>query len=299
MTILRNCRLQLFSVGFLFVLLSPFSQNRPSLLAQAEFKSIIDDKGIEMILIPAAEFQAGTTLDKALNYCKTLYQNGADTCSRELFDEFDWVNEPSLVTLNTYYIDKYEVAVDSYLECVKADVCDLQPVIQPYYELLYNLNIPTDLPVSGIIYYDAAVYCAWRGARLPTESEWEYAAAGSENHSFSWGNDINKIPANYCDKSCHSATNPTSNDGFSELAPVTAYEEGKSWAGVYNLSGNVAEWTSTRLLTGYGVGDDIRMVKGGGYTSRIHELVVWMRIPTGASLVGNNGFRCAKKVLTN
>lgn len=268
-------------------------------MGQSNSPPVIDDKGIEMVLIPAAEFQSGTTLDKALNYCKALYQNGVDTCSRELFDEFDWVNEPSLVTLNAYYIDKYEVSVSSYLECVKADVCSLQPVEQQYYALLDNLKTPTDVPVSGITYYDAAVYCAWRGARLPNESEWEYAAAGPENHSFSWGDDTSKIPANYCDKSCFRATDPASNDGYSELAPVHAYENGKSWAGAYNLSGNVSEWTSTKLLTGAGTASDIRIVKGGNYASGIHELVVWMRIPTGAIVARNNGFRCAKKVLTS
>jgi formylglycine-generating enzyme required for sulfatase activity len=299
MTILRKCRFLLFSVASLFVLLPPFSQNHLSLLAQSKFQTLIDDKGTEMILIPAAEFHAGATVDKALNYCKTLYPDDSDTCSLESFNEFHLVDEPSSITLSTFYIDKYEVAVGSYLECVKSDVCDLQPIEQQYYSLIDDLKVETDLPVSGITYYDAAIYCAWRGARLPNEAEWEYAAAGSENVSFSWGNDTTQIPANYCDESCSRVKNPVSNDGFSELAPVTAYEDGKSWAGVYNLSGNVSEWTSTRLLTGDGAGNDIRIVKGGNYGSGLQELVVWMRVPTGASIARNNGFRCAKEDFAN
>jgi formylglycine-generating enzyme required for sulfatase activity len=297
MAVQRKCRAFLFHITSFLIPLLSFCHNDSALLAQSELQTITDDKGVEMILIPAAEFHAGATIDKVLNYCKALYPDNSDTCSSESFNEFHLVDEPSLVTLSAFYIDKYEVAVDSYLECVKSDVCVMQPVEQQYYALLDNLKVETDLPVSGITYYDAAVYCAWRGARLPREAEWEYAAAGSENVSFSWGNDINQIPANYCDKNCSRAKNPISNDGFSELAPVTAYVDGKSWAGVYNLSGNVSEWTSTRLTVGEGTGNDIRIVKGGNYGSGLQELLVWMRIPTGASIARNNGFRCAKKVL--
>ncbi|HEX2906604.1 MAG TPA: SUMF1/EgtB/PvdO family nonheme iron enzyme [Phototrophicaceae bacterium] len=265
---------------------------------RSQFPSITDDKNIEMILIPSGTFRSGTTLKNALAYCKLLYKEiDADICDLPAFSEMYLVDESNTISqINEFYMDKHEVSVASYLDCVKASVCNLEPVEQEYYLILDDLEIPVDLPVSGITYYDAAVYCAWREARLPTETEWEYAAAGTQKSPFSWGDKTMDIPANFCDKNCFKATDIQADDGYAELAPITAYEDGQSWAGVYNLSGNVAEWTSTRLTSGEGAGSDIRIVKGGSYFSGIYELVVWMRIPTRAGIARSNGFRCAKTV---
>jgi len=51
-----------------------------------------------------------------------------------------------------------------------------------------------DLPVRGIDFNSAKEYCRWRSARLPTESEWEYVARGSDHRMFAWGNEPRMIP---------------------------------------------------------------------------------------------------------
>jgi formylglycine-generating enzyme required for sulfatase activity len=174
-------------------------------------QSVFDNKGIEMIFIPSGQFVMGATLNEALSFCETLYsESNRSVCSEIVFNALYSFDKVDSVTVEEFYMDKYEVSVEDYLMCVEADVCSLAPVENIYYSLLENPSLPTAIPVSGITYYDAAVYCAWRGGRLPSEAEWEYAAAGSNNNPFAWGDTINDLPANYCDQNCFNATDACS-----------------------------------------------------------------------------------------
>jgi formylglycine-generating enzyme required for sulfatase activity len=94
-----------------------------------------------------------------------------------------------------------------------------------------------DLPVVGVSWHDAAAYCAWRSnedgsssraVRLPTEAEWEFAARGSQDALFSWGDVVPEwMP----------------NGGRGPLAapwPVTLGEA--TGFGLYGISTNIHEW---------------------------------------------------------
>jgi iron(II)-dependent oxidoreductase len=90
-----------------------------------------------------------------------------------------------------------------------------------------------DHPTPESTWRGALAFCAWRGARLPTEAEWEAAARGSEGRHYPWG-----------------ATPPTParavfGRGRGETDPVGSRPEGATPDGIFDLAGNEAEWTSS------------------------------------------------------
>jgi formylglycine-generating enzyme required for sulfatase activity len=103
-----------------------------------------------------------------------------------------------------------------------------------------------DLPRETVNWFDALGHCTRRGARLPTEAEWEYAARGPDALIFPWGNEFDATLVNYCDVNCpHEQRDNDNDDGHATLAPVGSYPDGASWVGALDVSGNVWEWTST------------------------------------------------------
>ncbi len=88
------------------------------------------------------------------------------------------------------------------------------------------------LPIEQVKWKESQAFCETRGARLPTEAEWEYAARGPENLIYPWGNEFKADNAIYA-----------GNSG-DRTAPVGSRPGGVSWVGVYNLSGNVGEWVA-------------------------------------------------------
>jgi formylglycine-generating enzyme required for sulfatase activity len=88
-------------------------------------------------------------------------------------------------------------------------------------------------PVNEVTWNGARAYCAWRGARLPTEAEWEAAARGREGRLYPWGNQ--PPTAERAVFARHS----------NETEPVGSRPAGATPDSVHDLAGNVAEWTTT------------------------------------------------------
>jgi serine/threonine protein kinase len=171
---------------------------------------ITDEKNIPMRLIPGGEFTMGNDDDKT---------GGSPA---------------SLINADTFYIDKFEVTNVMYAACVKDGVCRSprnpgSPTRPSYFNHPNFANYP-------VIYVDwrmAKTYCEWRGARLPTEAEWEKAARGTEDkRSQPWGNNFDCSYANHF--GC-----------VGDTVAVNQYDRGQSPYGVYGMSGNILEWTNS------------------------------------------------------
>ncbi len=134
-------------------------------------------------------------------------------------------------------------------------------------------------PVVHVSLADARAYCKERGARLPTEDEWELTARGVERRTFPWGDawDASRL-----------RTTVSSAVG---LEPVGSYPRGATPEGVEDLAGSVWEWTSTESGAG-----ERRIFKGGSWMTPIpayfRAAAFSENEPDFSSI--DLGFRCAQ-----
>jgi formylglycine-generating enzyme required for sulfatase activity len=179
----------------------------------------------EMVRVPAGEFLMGT--------------DDQDTENEAL--EFGlphpWYEDEHplhRVNLPTYFIDRREVTNRLYKKFVDATRRS------PPDDWTQGSYAPdqADFPVANVDWFNADAYCRWAGKRLPTEEEWEKAARGPDSLKYPWGNLFGAAPANIARGPVMTASS----------VPVGRYESGKSPYGVYDMIGNVWEWTDSWYL---------------------------------------------------
>jgi serine/threonine-protein kinase len=172
---------------------------------------IVDAKNVPMRLIPAGEFTMGSD----------------DT------GELD-ARPAHTVYVDAFYMDTYEVTNERYDACVYAIECR-KPLEEgsATHTTYFSNPVFAKYPAIFVDWKMAKAYCEWRGARLPTEAEWEKAARGTDTRIYPWGNDKpGCLFGNFV--GC-----------VGDTTPVDQHADGVSMYGIYGLAGNVWEWTSS------------------------------------------------------
>jgi formylglycine-generating enzyme required for sulfatase activity len=180
----------------------------------------------EMVKIPAGTFLMGS--DKKVD--RNAYQ-----------PEFP----QRRVYLDAYEIDKYEVTTVQFLKFVLAT--DRKPLIDWQYEGGNFQETMANHPVMHVSWFDADAYCRWAGKRLPTSAEWEKAARGEDGRIYPWGNEpagLSRANFGRTGLSGPVRDRPERLLLYPPIISVDKYDNGVSPYGVFQLAGNVAEWTA-------------------------------------------------------
>lgn len=224
------------------------------------------------------------------------------------------------VTLDAFYIDRYEVSVEQFAtylnELAPADYRESCPGLGCFLSrrLIGSTSYleetePEDdrvvyAPLAGYAYYPvnhvswngARDYCTAVGARLPTEAEWEYAARGTDRRIYPWGNEPpDETRAVFASSS------------FTNLKPVDALPAGASPFGVFGLAGSVWEWVADYYAADYYADSPAenptgpaegpgRVTRGGGWpnNNQADRIRVTNRNWLDPTFLSSDlGFRCA------
>lgn len=204
-----------------------------SISAPAPGRVRFDGKGIEQVWVPAGSFRMGTD-EATILALKALNPPGF------ILGEFPSEQPQHEVRITRgYWIDKYEVTNKAFHIFVEAGGYQNRAFWseagwawlsnQSVSRLPRNCqgNVP-DNPAVCVTWYEAEAYAKWRGGRLPTEAEWEYAARGSQSLAYPWGAEFDGSRCNVV--------------GSKGLRPVGSYPGGASWVGALDMAGNAMEW---------------------------------------------------------
>ncbi|MBU2538355.1 MAG: formylglycine-generating enzyme family protein [Proteobacteria bacterium] len=143
-------------------------------------------------------------------------------------------------------------------------------------------------PVVQVSHNDAKAFATWAGKRLPTEEEWEAAARGVSGQLFPWGVVWRADLGNF-EATCFGGTTSIEHFGRKGMSPL----------GIYDLLGNVSEWTSSsyqRPPPGIVPGtptEKIYILKGGSWITGGTVTAAWRQIELGKYWANTIGFRCA------
>lgn len=211
-----------------------------------------------MVIISAGRFTMGSTPEeREYGYRLDETLHGSNTARRYGWFASETRRHPNLPA---FRIDRLPVTNMAYYHFVtqtgqpapyvSESIWKSYGLIHPYRtvrKFLWRDNRPPAgrdaHPVTLVSHTDAAKYCAWRGQqsgrvlRLPTEAEWEKAARGTDGRYFPWGNRFDPERLNSYD------------GGPFDTVPVGQYPGGQSPYGVFDMAGQVFEWTATAWKT--------------------------------------------------
>jgi formylglycine-generating enzyme required for sulfatase activity len=221
------------------------------------------------------------------------------------------------VTLSPFCIDRSEVTVAQYQQCVEARACSratLEGAVTVSSTGDCNSERPGRAlhPVNCVSWHQAEAFCAWAGGRLPTEAEWEMTARDEGTLP----DGVQRRPAsiagaNVCGDECVTQFTtlqrfPGHHDAFASTAPVGSMPAGSTSRLVHDMLGNVFEWVAdgyarySAQAASNPIGDPAsskRAVRGGGWRDDDPERVTitYREGIVPAYVSPNLGFRCASR----
>jgi iron(II)-dependent oxidoreductase len=187
----------------------------------ADWEPLIREiRGVEMVLVPAGCFPMGNSMGVEKEQPVHL------VCIPAPF----WMDLTEVtVAQYTDFMNASRSQPDDILVWTNASGQDFIQVVQ---EGARWVPAPGDAtrPLEAVPYAKAVEYCIWRGARLLTEAEWEFAARGPEGWLYPWGNDFDpeKVVRTY-----------------DKVPPAGSKPQGASWVGALDQSSSLYEWVST------------------------------------------------------
>jgi formylglycine-generating enzyme required for sulfatase activity len=196
--------------------------------------------GMEMVYIPAGEFEMGASADEGYELC----QEYRDDCKRSWFESEEPVHT---VYVDAYWIDMYEVTNTQFAAFLNEMGNQEEGGVtwlntgSDYVRIHKSGEVWSadsgyeDHPVVEVSWYGAAAYAEWVGGRLPTEAEWEKAARGGvEGQMYPWGNED---PV--CTLGAENGTQFLDCGGVLEVGSFAP-----NGYGLYDMVGNVYEWVA-------------------------------------------------------
>jgi len=283
-----------------------------------------------MVLVPGGTFWMGISDNekaRAIEDCKTEFKKQAASCTGLVLS----AQPRHQVTLDPFSLDPYEVTNRQFEQFVQATGYQTTAEKEGTAEAWIDgqgwqetkgatwrqpeagpdvfASDRAEHPVVNVSWHDAEAYCRWAGKRLPTEAEFEYATRAGTQTVYWWGNFSpgTREVANVADESGRNRLSVILagyDDGAVTTAPVGSYEANPF--GLFDMTGNVAEWVADRYdglyyhkspernPTGPSSGD-YRMMRGGGWNNTSFGIRPTVRdggAPTKRDT--RTGFRCAR-----
>ena len=256
------------------------------------------------IYVPPGSFQMGCPADP----------EDPEMCSETGEDPSDELPQHTVDIAYGYFIGKYEIVVEQYEACNMDQPDKCTAALTATWDgngwgANSSLNNRLDHPQNGLTWQQAKDFCGWvaPGGRLPSEAEWEYAAAGPIHLLYPWGDSPEPTCTN--NTAIFNEGGGTEGYGCGEGGtwPVGSKSAGVSSCGALDMSGNVAEWNEDWYHDSYVDAPDdgspwgepvgtLRTIRGGAFRhTGAHMMRSSVRSPlTPWHSIADIGARCVR-----